>query len=192
VHGCTQWAFQHTNLDHLYSENRRLLVAWVLFCQVALLTYHQVTTLVDFFPFNGARNYARHEKLAECGVNGLLMALPPIGFGWHIAALMGFGVVYYFVLFGIELLIWWVPYLTAPAGRWRVVYNRLLALATSDFQSGDTLAHWQDVHNRLHRGTITLLPRREERPVPNLEHTILHLWTLITAIVTAVYYCGID
>jgi hypothetical protein len=167
-------------------------VAWVLFCQVALLAYHQVTTLVDFFPFNGARNYTRNEKLAECGVNGLLMGLPPIGFAFHIPALMGFGVVYYFVLFGIELLIWWVPYLTTPTGRWRVVYNRLLAIATSDFQSGDTLARWQDVHSRLHRGTITLLPRREERPVPNLEHTILHLWTLITAIVTAVYYFGID
>jgi hypothetical protein len=133
-------------------------VPLVLCCQLALLVYHQVTTLIDFFPFNGARNYSRKEKLVECGVNGILMILPPIGFGFHLQALRVFGVVYYFVLFGIELLIWWIPYLAAPTGNWRVVYNRLLAFATSDFEPGDTLARWQGVYDRLHRGTITLLP----------------------------------
>jgi hypothetical protein len=111
----------------------------LLGCQLALLVYHQVTTLFDFYPFNGSRNYARHEKLAEAGVNGVLMSLPPIGFGFHIRGLMTFGVVYYFVLFSVELIIWWVPYLTEPAGRWRVIYNRLLACATSNFEKGDTL-----------------------------------------------------
>jgi hypothetical protein len=167
-------------------------VPWVVYCQLALLAYHQVTTLVDLFPFNGARNYTRKEKLAECGVNGCLMMLPPIGFAFHLPALRVFGVIYYFVLFGIELVIWWIPYLTAPSGRWRVVYNRLLSLATSDFEPGDTLARWQRVYDRLHRGTITLLPPRADRPVPNVEHTILHGWTLITALVTVVYYCGLD
>jgi hypothetical protein len=167
-------------------------VQWVVFCQVALLAYHQITTLVDFFPFNGARNYTRHEKLAECGVNGILMTLPPIGFALHIPALRGFGVVYYFVLFGIELLIWWIPYLTVPSGRWRVVYNRLLSFATSDFEPGDTLARWQGVYHRLHRGTITLLPARGDRPVPNLEHIILQFGTLVTALVTVFYYYRLD
>lgn len=163
-------------------------MAAVLFCQLTLLTYHQLTTLADFFPFNGARNYTRGEKLAECGVNGVLMALPPIGFGFHIAALEGFGVVYYLVLFLVELLMWWVPYLAAPAGRWRIIYSALLSLATFDFRSGDPLARWRDTFNRLHRGTTSVLPRRGDRPVPNLEHVILHLWTLITALVTAVVY----
>lgn len=161
----------------------------VLFCQVALLVFHQVTTLVDFFPFNGSHNYTRTEKFAEAGVNGVLMLLPPIGFAFHIRGLMIFGEIYYFVLFAIELLIWWVPYLTTPSGRWRDVYNRLLAGATLDFEKGDGLARWQATYNRLHRGTITILPARGDRPVPNLEHTILHGWTLITAIVTAAGYC---
>jgi hypothetical protein len=152
--------------------------------------YHQVTTLLDLFPFNGARNYSWKERLAECGVNGALMALPPIGFGLHIQGLMIFGVVYYFVLFAIELIIWWVPYLTAPSGRWLGVYNRLLACATLDFGKGDLSARWRETYNRLHRGTITFLPARGDRPVPNLEHMILQAWTLTTAIVTVVAYAS--
>jgi hypothetical protein len=160
----------------------------LLFFQLSLLAYHQLTTLVDFYPFNGARNYSRNEKLAECGVNGILMLLPPIGFGFHIRPLTIFGVVYYFVLFAIELTIWWVPYLTVPSGRWLSIYNRLLAFATSDFAPGNVAARWQDIYNRLHRGTITFLPARGDRVVPNLEHMILQVWTLITAIVTALAY----
>jgi hypothetical protein len=159
----------------------------LLICQLGLLAYHQFTTLFDFFPFNGSRNYSWKEKLAEAGGNGILMILPPIGFGFNIHGLMIFGVVYYFVLFAIELIIWWIPYLTIP-GRWRGFYNPLLACATSNFEKSDTLNHWVAIHNRLHRGTITFLPPRANRPVPNLEHTILHAWTLIVALTTAVVY----
>jgi hypothetical protein len=157
-------------------------------CQLVLLAYHQITTWFDFHPFNGARNYSRNQKLAEAGSNAVLMSLAPIGFGFHLKGLMTFGVVYYFVLFAIELIIWWVPYFTVPSGRWRTVYNRLLSVATSNFEPGDTLENWKAVYDRLHRGTITFLPARGDRPVPNLEHTILHAWTLVTAIVTLVGY----
>ena len=156
--------------------------------QLLLLAYHQVTSWFDFYPFNGVRNYSRQEKFAEIGVNAILMSLPPIGFGFHIRGLMLFGVVYYFVLLAAELIIWWVPYLIEPTGRWRLAYNRLLAVATSNFQEGDTLSHWIAIYNRVHRGTITLLPMRPNRPVPNLEHTILHLWTLVTALITLISY----
>lgn len=159
---------------------------FAIICQLVLLAYHQVTTLFDFFPFNGARNYTKKEKLAEGGSNLILMSLAPIGLGFHIRGLMTFGVVYYFILFAIELIIWWIPYLTVPAGKWREIYNRLLSFATSDFEKGDTLTHWYDAYRRLHSKTITFLPVRAGRPVPNLEHTILHAWTLITALVTAI------
>ena len=99
---------------------------------------------------------------------------------------MTFGLFYYLVLFGIELIIWWIPYLTIPSGRWRPICNRLLSWATSSFEKGDTLAHWQRVHDRLYRGTISVLPERGRGIVPNLEHVILHGWTIVTAVVTAV------
>jgi hypothetical protein len=50
------------------------------------------------------------------------------------------------------------------------------------------LNHWVAIYNRLHRGTITFLPARDNRPVPNLEHTILHAWTLVAALATALAY----
>src|SRR5580700_11617028 len=153
----------------------------VLVSQVVLLVYHQATTLIDLSPFNGARHYTLKERCAEAGANCILMGLAPIGYAFQIRSLMIFGVVYYFVLFAIEIIIWWIPYLTVPSGRWRRIYNRLLAGSTSCFKAGDTLDHWCEIYDRLHRGTITFLPARGNRPVPNLEHTILHAWTLVTA-----------
>src|SRR5882762_1821967 len=105
-----------------------------LLIQIVLLIYHQLTTWLDLHPFNGARHYSRKEQFAEAGVNAFLMSLAPIGFAFQVRGLMTFGVVYYFVLFAIELLIWWIPYLTVPAGRWRSIYNLLLSLATSNFE----------------------------------------------------------
>lgn len=159
-----------------------------LIAQIILLAYHQTTTWFDFHPFNGVRHYSRSEQFTEAGANAVLMSLAPIGFAFHVTALMRFGVVYYFVLFAIELLIWWVPYLSIPRGLWRLIYNRLLAFATSKFGPGDTLDRWVAIHQRLHADTVTLLPRRAGRPTPNLEHSILHAWTLVTAIATLVAF----
>jgi len=160
----------------------------VLFCQILLLVYHQATTLIDFFPFNGARNYATKERIAEAGINALLMGLAVIGYGWQVHGLMIYGVIYYFVLFGFEIVIWWIPYFFVPAGGGRRLYNLLLGVATSDLSGGDTLQRWLAIHQRIHAGTITPLPIRAGRIVPNLEHTILHLWTLVTAVVTLAYF----
>jgi hypothetical protein len=160
----------------------------IVLIQVALLVYHQVTTLFDFYPFNGSRHYPLKVKLAELSVNGVLMSLPPIGFAFHLQGLMIFGLIYYSFLLFAELIIWWIPYFTAPSGRWRRPYNFLLSLATSNFEKGDTLDHWLSIYDRLHRGTITCLPDRPGRIVPNLEHSILHAWTLVTALATWVGY----
>jgi hypothetical protein len=76
-----------------------------------------------------------------------------------------------------------------PSGWWRRIYNALLALATFDLSGGDVLDRWLAVHHRLHSATVTVLPRWPNRINPNLEHMLLHLWTLVTAVVTwrAVY-----
>src|SRR5262249_2278143 len=105
-------------------ETTRMRIAAVGL-QVLLLVYHQVTTQVDFFPFNGARYYKGWERAMECGINGVLMSLAPVGFAFGIPALMWFGVFYYFVLFGEELRVWWVPYLFGPTRSWREAYDRL-------------------------------------------------------------------
>jgi hypothetical protein len=149
------------------------LFAIVLLCQLTLLVYHQVTTLVDFSPFNGSRNYTRTGKGARVRRQRRSHGAPAHRFrSWHLRAHDFWR--HLLVLFVIELLIWWIPYLTVPSGRWLDVYNRLLSVATLDFGEGDLSARWRDTYNRLHRGTITVLPARGDRPVPNPEDTILH------------------
>jgi hypothetical protein len=159
-------------------------VILAIVCQIALLGYHQVTTLVDLFPFNGARNYSGRERLAEVGINGVLMSLGPMGFLLGSHGLMLYGVIYYFVLLAIETIIWWIPYFSTPTGLWRRAYNYMLSVATSDFEKGDTLKRWLVTNGRLHGGTLTLLPLRRGHIVPNLEHMILHGLTMITAVAT--------
>jgi len=156
-----------------------------LVCQLLLLLYHQATTFFDLFPFNGARNYTRQERWAEMGTNAVLMGLAPIGFLFDIHALQVYGTYYYFVLFAIELTIWWIPYFCTPHGMWRRAYNVALALGTSNFGSADALSDWLTTHRRIHAGTWSLLPPKARRIVPNLEHTLLHAWTLVTAVVTS-------
>ncbi len=128
--------------------------------QALLLAYHQTTTLCDFFPFNGVRFYSRRERLLEAGTNFILMSLPLVGFILRAPFLMKFGLAYYFILFAIECATWWAPYFLGASPK---------AL---------------EVYNRIHRQTITPLPRRENQLAPNLEHLILMALTLLTAIVT--------
>jgi hypothetical protein len=133
--------------------------------QVLLLSYHQVTTQLDLFPFNGARFYKGWEKALECLVNGALMGPAPVGFALGIRGLMWYGAVYYFVLFAEELRVWWLPYFFGPTPRWQAIYDR------------------------IHGKTIQLLPARGNNPTPNLEHTILHGLTLVTALTTLFAFC---
>jgi len=136
------------------------MVRLAITLQIILVLYHQATTLFDFFPFNGARFYSRRDKIAEAAVNLVLMSLPPIGFILRAPLLMKFGLVYYFILFGVECATWWAPYIFGPSPKWLELYNR------------------------IHRQTITILPRPANQPAPNLEHLILMALTLLTAITT--------
>jgi hypothetical protein len=101
---------------------------------------------------------------------------------------MLYGVIYYFVLLAFEIIIWWIPYFVLPTGRWRHAYNVALSVATSDFEPGDALNHWLATHERIHRGTLCILPRRSGHIIPNLEHILLHSWTLVTALATLSAY----
>jgi hypothetical protein len=159
-----------------------------LTCQVLLLLYHQTTTFVDFYPFNGARFYSSREKAAEMAINAVLMVLAIVGTARKQPALFHYAVIYYFVLLAIELIIWWVPYFVRLSGLWRKAYNLTLALGSSDFAPGDALVRWEQVYERIHAKTITLLPRAKARITPNVEHMILHAGTLVTALATAVAY----
>src|SRR3954468_3663307 len=128
--------------------------------QLCLLAFHQVTTWIDLFPFNGVRYTKPQERIIEAIVNLGLMSLAPIGFAMGYETLMRFGLVYYFVLFAIECATWWVPYAFGASKQ------------------------WQEVYSRVHSRTINILPAKDGRPRPNLEHLILMVLTLVVAIIT--------
>lgn len=132
--------------------------------QIVLVLYHQVTTLVDLFPFNGVRFNSLRERFFEAGFNLVLMGVPPVGFIFRISLLMRFGVAYYFILLAAEFATWWVPYFFGASPKWVEIYSR--------------------VQGR----TITPIPRRGNNPAPNLEHLILMALTIVTAVVTLIAY----
>ncbi|WP_121353881.1 hypothetical protein [Flavisolibacter nicotianae] len=140
-----------------------MLTVAVLF-QGVLLLFHQVTTLFDFYPFNNVRQYTLKERLAECCVNGIIMAFPLAGFCLQIDWMTVTSLVIYPVLLLGEYLNWWRHYFFGPT------------------------EEWQQTYDRLFRHTIIVLPRIKDHPVPNLEHTLLHSLTLLTAIVTYIAY----
>ncbi len=135
--------------------------------QIVHLLYNQVTTLCDLFPFNGVRFYSRKERLTEAAWNGAIMAFPAIGYVSGVPLLMEMGLLCLLVLLCGEIATWWIPYFFGGSPKWVEIYAR--------------------VHSR----TISPLPRRGMNPVPNLEHLILMLLTLLTTIVSFVTYRSI-
>ena len=128
--------------------------------QVLLLVYHQLTTLFDFYPFNGVRFSKPKERYAEAGLNFALTVLPPIGYFFGISGLMRFGAVFYFILIACEIATWFIPYFFGASPK------------------------WQEIFSRVQGRTIMLIPRRGQNPTPNLEHLILMVLTLAAGIAT--------
>ena len=128
------------------------------------LAYHQVTSNFDFFPFNNIRNYTFKQRIAEVSVNLVTMGFPVVAMAIKDHTMIGIACFFLgFVLCG-EYLSWWKPYFFGATEKWKNIYNK------------------------IHKDTITILPPNKGNPVPNLEHSILHLLTLCTFIFTTIYY----
>ena len=132
--------------------------------QCLLLSYHQFTTLVDVYPFNGVRFTKPKERYVEAVVNFVLMGLPILGFAFGYEPLMRYGVAYYFILFAVECATWWLPYFVGASPKWLEIYRR------------------------VHSTTLGVLPGRDARTAPNLEHLILMVITVASASVTLRQY----
>jgi len=145
-----------------------------LILNVIHLAYHQITTNFDFFPFNNIRHYKMWERIFEAGLNGLIMAFPVVALWRHNQTLIGASCwVLAFLLFG-EFMSWWPHYFWDTRTKW-----------------GKWGEKWHEVYDRTHKHTIKVLPPIGDRPVPNLEHCILHVLTLATFVVTLGYYLNL-
>ena len=142
-----------------------------LVAQTATLLFHQTTTNVDLYPFNNIRDYSRRERLLESAVNGVIMLLPIALLLIDVRATVIASAVVLTLLFGLELAMWWLPYVTGRA---------VPALTQGD-------EPWSVVHRRLFSETVTVLPQVRDHPTPNLEHTVLHALTGLAAALTWVH-----
>ncbi|WP_030509176.1 hypothetical protein [Microbispora rosea] len=138
---------------------------------VAADAYFVLITLADLFPFNNVREAKRSEKLTEVTVNAPVLALPALLLVWASAAGLpvlayaGAAVELLALLSGLAL--WWLPYLAGVTVPW----------ATAG--TGET---WAALHARTYAKTVIVLPRRGDRPRPNLEHMILHMLMLLATV----------
>jgi len=129
--------------------------------QIIHLFYHQMTTLIDLYPFNNIRGYRKKEQLLEAGVNGLTMGFPIVALLSGNKILMSIAVGLLGILCLGEFFTWWYPYLFGAT------------------------EYWQKQYDQKFKSTIIILPSIKNNPIPNLEHLILHILTLITFIMTA-------
>jgi hypothetical protein len=143
-----------------------LLLALIV--QAVLLVYHQVTTLFDFFPFNGVRGSSRAERLGEAAVNFVFMGFPLVGLIVRTHGLMQSGVFGNFYILSGEFATWWIPYFFGPSPKWLEIYSR------------------------VQRSTIMVLPRRGTNPVPNLEHLILMVLTGSAAVTSLLAFRAVQ
>jgi hypothetical protein len=132
------------------------------------LVYHQVTSNIDFFPFNNIRHYTLKQRLLEVGINGVVMAFPIAALWMHNKKMIEISCWILGVTLVMEFTSWWRHYFFGPSEAWKNTYDKIFA------------------------STLKVLPPIKNNPIPNLEHCILHSLTLISFIIILKYYLTIQ
>lgn len=139
---------------------------WILALSFNILhlAYHQITSQIDFYPFNNIRHYTRKERLLEVLVNGLFMVFPVIAMLMNNPTMIQISCWILGLIIIGEFLSWWRHYFFSPT------------------------KSWQETYDRIFKETIKVLPPIKNNPIPNLEHCILHTITVLSFITTLLYY----
>lgn len=137
-------------------------VALVL--QILLFLYFEVTTLVPLFPWNDLSKYSRKEKFTEAIANGLIILLCIGLFATKIKWLMAISVMFYLVFLVMQILTWWMPYLTGI---------HLKQFPRSLYES-----HFKN--------TIKWLPPVKGHIIPDAQHNVLQLISILTLITSSI------
>lgn len=136
---------------------------WAVFLQVLLFIYFEVTILVNLFPWNDLSKYSHKERLLEATTNGIIIIIGIILFVTKVKWLMVISVVFWFVFLLMQLLTWWMPYLT---GKHLKQFPRSLY---------DT--HFQE--------TLKILPPIKNHCIPDVQHNVLQLLSLATFVTSS-------
>lgn len=128
--------------------------------QFSLLIYFEITTLVNLYPWNDLSKYSRKDKLLESIVNGLIIILGVGLFITKVKLLMIIATVFWFFYFLMQLLTWWMPYLMG---------KHLKQFPKSLYET-----HFKN--------TIKILPAKKDHIIPDAQHNVLQLLSLVTFI----------
>jgi hypothetical protein len=130
--------------------------------QILLFIYFEGTTLVNLYPWNDLSKYSNQEKIIEASVNGIIIILCLGLFISEIKWLMIISVIFWFVFLFMQILTWWMPYLT-----------------------GKHLKQFPKTLYETHfKNTFKLLPPIKDHIIPDAQHNVLQILSLITFIVS--------
>jgi hypothetical protein len=131
--------------------------------QILLFIYFEGTTLVQLYPWNDLSKYSNQEKIIEATVNGIIIIFCMGLFITQIKWLMIISVIFWFVFLFMQILTWWMPYLT-----------------------GKHLKQFPKTLYETHfKNTLKLLPPIKDHIIPDVQHNVLQIISLITFILSA-------
>ena len=140
---------------------------WAVILQVLLFLYFEVTTLINLFPWNDLSKYSYKERLLEATVNGITIIVGLALFVTKVKWLMAVSAAFWFVFLLMQLLTWWMPYLT---GKHLKQFPR-------------------DLYDTHFQETLKVLPPIKNYIIPDAQHNVLQiisLATFVTSLITVI------
>lgn len=137
---------------------------WAITLQVLLFIYFEVTTLINLFPWNDLSKYSYRERLVEAAVNGITIIIGFALFITKVKWLMAISVAFWFVFLLMQLMTWWMPYLT---GKHLKQFPR-------------------ELYDSHFRETLKILPPIKNHIIPDAQHNVLQVLSLATFIVSLI------
>lgn len=137
---------------------------WAISLQILLFIYFEVTTLINLFPWNDLSKYSYRERLVEAGINGIIIIIGFALFVTKIKWLMVISVAFWFVFLFMQLMTWWMPYLT---GKHLKQFPR-------------------ELYDSHFRETLKILPPIKNHIIPDAQHNVLQILSLATFVVSLI------
>ena len=133
--------------------------------QLVMLIYFTIDNHVDLYPWNNLRSPAA--ELPSTLFGWIPFVVIMLAFSFRLRWGMVVGTIYAYVWLLLQIRQWWIPYLFGPTPLHR------------DFS-------WYDDHG--YTETLKVLPPIGDHPIPDLQHMVLQLLSLMVA-VTATIGC---
>ncbi|MBS4195623.1 hypothetical protein [Lederbergia citri] len=136
--------------------------------QIFVFLYFEITTLVNLFPWNDLAKYTKRQKWIEGISNGIILLVCIGLFATKTSWGMGISLLFWVFFFIMQLLTWWMPYLT-----------------------GKHLKQFpKNLYDSHFSRTVKLLPPIKNHIIPDAQHNVLQLLSLITIIFSIAAFIG--